>query len=95
VERDVHAAVRAVGLRVDVVVVLRAGDVGGDEHAAELVGHRLARDDVDVHGDDRRALRRQPAARGQADPAGRTGHDRDPILQSPHPTLLPAASRRH
>ena len=41
VERDVDPAVRLVRLRVDPLVVLRAGDVRRDEQPAELVGQRL------------------------------------------------------
>src|SRR5262249_36834816 len=61
-----------------------ARHVAGDEVTLDLVGDRLAARLVEVHRDDGRALRPEPASGGPADPAARPGDDGDPIRQ---PTL--------
>ena len=73
--------------------VLLARHVGRDRDAAELRRHPRGAVPVDVHGDDPRALGRQPAGRPSAEASGGAGHHGDLALQAHcahSPIMIPA-----
>ena len=75
VAADVDAAVAGGHLAVQRLDLVRGGDVGPHEHAADRRGHRTAGVLVEVDHRHLRALGREALAHGAADAAGAAGDD--------------------
>ena len=85
IERNIHPPVPLDNGLIQLPDVRFAGDIGPDEHAAEVsAAAALPAVLVDVDRDDHGSLGGQPPGAGQPDPAARPGDDGDPVLQALH-----------